>query len=389
MRKIWVGLLCAALVGTCVGAEESAEETAEKARLLFDDDDGMFDVSNMLASSAGFLPVPIIITEPAVGFGVGAALLFFHDSMANREAQMEKAEAQGKKARLVPPSISGVVGFGTENGTWGAGAFHMGYWKEDHIRYLGAYFHASVNLDFYGRADSGLPALAYNLQSDIFLQQLLFRLAESDFFIGPEYLFANTDTELEDPMAGAPQSSDTIRDSALGVIALYDTRDNTFTPNSGTKTELKYSRHDEAIGGDNNYNKTHFKSYNWIPAHPKLVLGLRLDGQFTSGEVPFYMLPFIELRGIPAMRYQGAHTAVVETEVRWDFVKRWSAVGFVGSGWVADFEFNDFADSDAYVAGGVGFRYLIAKTFNMRAGVDIARGPEDTAVYLTVGSSWF
>ena len=34
---------------------------------LIDPQDGMMDASDYLASARGFLPVPIIITEPAVG----------------------------------------------------------------------------------------------------------------------------------------------------------------------------------------------------------------------------------------------------------------------------------------------------------------------------------
>ena len=43
--------------------------------------DGRFDVSNYLSDNAyGFLPVPIIITDPAVDGGLGLAGLFFHES---------------------------------------------------------------------------------------------------------------------------------------------------------------------------------------------------------------------------------------------------------------------------------------------------------------------
>ncbi len=45
-----------------------------------DPKDGAFDVSGMLDSPAGFLPIPIIITEPAVGYGGGLAVLYFHGS---------------------------------------------------------------------------------------------------------------------------------------------------------------------------------------------------------------------------------------------------------------------------------------------------------------------
>ena len=39
-------------------------------------------------------------------------------------------------------------------------------------------------------------------------------------------------------------------------------------------------------------------------------------------------------------------------------------------------------------AGGLGFRYRLARKQGLQTGVDIARGPEDTSIYLTVGSAW-
>ena len=48
-----------------------------------DSEDGRFDMSRWLLDRKGFLPVPIIITEPAVGFGGGLAPMFFSESMAS------------------------------------------------------------------------------------------------------------------------------------------------------------------------------------------------------------------------------------------------------------------------------------------------------------------
>ncbi|KPJ99259.1 MAG: hypothetical protein AMJ60_05580, partial [Desulfobacterales bacterium SG8_35] len=45
---------------------------------FMDPHDSKFDVSQWVLDKKGVLPVPIIITEPAVGYGAGAALLFFH-----------------------------------------------------------------------------------------------------------------------------------------------------------------------------------------------------------------------------------------------------------------------------------------------------------------------
>ena len=102
---------------------------------------------------------------------------------------------------------------------------------------------------------------------------------------------------------------------------------------------------------------------------------------------PFWAVPFIEMRGIGSLRYQGDNIFVAEIEPRWDITSRWSLVGFIGSGWAND-DITDFDDASAEIAGGVGFRYLAARRLGMRVGLDVARGPEDTVVYLQVGSGW-
>ena len=123
---------------------------------FIDPQDGMFDVSHWLAERKGFFPVPIIITEPAVGFGLGAGLLFLHDPLSGKTAEGETFDPQNidEQGRLIPPSVSGVFGAYTENGTWFIGGAHMGVWKNDNIRYTGALAQASANLKFYG-LDSG------------------------------------------------------------------------------------------------------------------------------------------------------------------------------------------------------------------------------------------
>lgn len=39
-------------------------------------DDGQLDLSHMLENPHAFLPVPLVVTEPAVGYGLGATALF-------------------------------------------------------------------------------------------------------------------------------------------------------------------------------------------------------------------------------------------------------------------------------------------------------------------------
>jgi hypothetical protein len=39
-------------------------------------------------------------------------------------------------------------------------------------------------------------------------------------------------------------------------------------------------------------------------------------------------------------------------------------------------------------AGGVGFRYLLARAYGIRGGLDFAYGEDGFAVYVTMGSAW-
>jgi hypothetical protein len=124
------------------------------------------------------------------------------------------------------------------------------------------------------------------------------------------------------------------------------------------------------------------------------VLGLRLEAKSTQGDVPFYDLPYVAMRGVPIFRYLGEHVVTTEAEVRWDVTDRWSVVGFAGAGAVAS-ELKDLPEQlgqldfrQDVVSGGIGFRYLIAKSLGLRVGIDLAWSDDEGSLYVTVGSAW-
>ena len=45
-------------------------------------------------------------------------------------------------------------------------------------------------------------------------------------------------------------------------------------------------------------------------------------------------------------------------------------------------------ENDSWLVGGGGFRYLIARRFGLRVGLDLAVGPEDKVLYMGLGSAW-
>jgi len=143
----------------------------------------------------------------------------------------------------------------------------------------------------------------------------------------------------------------------------------------------------EAIGSDYDFEELTWELRQYFEFGDKYFLSWRFDGATTSGDVPFYMEPDIDLKGIAAMRYQGPTAATVEVRGGIDITPRWSLLAFAGAGKTAD-DISDLSSAESRTAYGAGFRYLIARRLGMRVGIDIAKGPEETYGYLVIGTDW-
>ena len=160
----------------------------DKNSQFFDMLDGRFDVSGYLSENAyGFLPVPIIITDPAVDGGLGMMGLFFHETDKEKDQRLKAMQSADRDAGkyLIPPSVSVAAGAYTGNDSWFAGGGHMGFFKKGRIRYMGGGGYGDVNLDYYGSGNVNLqrPIKLKTRASGVF-QTLKFKIVGSPWFIG-------------------------------------------------------------------------------------------------------------------------------------------------------------------------------------------------------------
>ena len=356
--------------------------------LFRDLEDGAFDVSGFLSTRTGFLPIAIPITEPAVGYGLGVGLTFFHE-------RPQVVQTSGGP-RLIPPDVTAVFGMATENGSWAGGAGHLHTWNGGRVRYLVGVGYGSLNLDWFGQGDAFEGrAFSYGLEASALMQKLSFKLGESDFFLGPhqrllvtqsDFDFATDLPPLGDNLGITTDELDATI-SGLGLTLGYDTRNSLFSPSRGTKASVSWTQNDEAIGSDFDYGRVDAEVCHYLPLGGPVTLGLRTAASYAGDSAPFFDLPYIRLRGVQVGRYVDNAAVTLEAELRWDVAPRWTVVGFGGVGWVAD-EFNQLDDADDEWAGGTGFRYLVARQYDLRLGCDVARGPEDWAFYVTIGTGW-
>ena len=344
-----------------------------------DPEDGRLDLSDYLQSRSGILLVPVVITEPAVGFGGGLAPVFI------------KRPREISSGRPTPTIYGGVVA-GTENGTWGGAGFYLLPFSGDQYRLTGAVGYLDLNLKFYGfGAESPLQdhPLAFTIKTGATFQRFQTRIGSTNFYAGLQYLYLSTrsrfDRELPPEIAERELESSV---GGLGGMVEYDSRDNFLSPHRGVLVHGEGNAFEPAFGSDTSFGRARIQTLFFGRPLKHWGYGLRLDTQYAWGDMPFYMRPTLVMRGLTAGKYLDKVSFLAEGEPRFWIDERWMLLAFGGAGRVAP-SWNDLGSSETVWACGFGFRYLLARKLGLQGGVDVGFGPSgQRAVYIQVGSAW-
>ena len=364
-------ILFASLAGGSVAAPAAADPLEWLGSNFIDPDDGALDVSAWL-SRGGFFPVPVVVSEPAVDNGLGLVGVFVHG---------------GDDEAGIPPDVSGGGAIFTGNSSSVYVGFHQGSYLGDRLRYFGAIGDASVNLDtFPGSSGTGF---GFNVDGLFSLQNVRYRVADSDVFAGARWTYLDSSVKFDafNAPAGENPNSD-IRLSGLGASLYYDTRDNIFTTTEGINARALVTFYDNKIGSDFDFVELDLTGLFFHSPFEKWNLSAKAEVSMIFGDAPFFAEPFIQLRGIPALRYQGEAVVSTEVELRRDISPRWSVLGFAGVGFAGSDGVGDFSDEGPQGVVGGGVRYNIARELGLLVGLDVAQGTEDTVVYLQFGHAF-
>lgn len=326
--------------------------------------------------------IPLIVTEPAIGEGLGAGLVYFHDTPGTKpKLSSGRSLAKTGRKQKPPPTATGAFGFYTNNDTTAVGIGHSRTFKEDTWRMIAAGAKARINATYYV---ADIP-FGFSMEGALVMANFKRRMGASNWFIGASTSMVDADAFFKTDGSGIPDFEFT--DVGIGATGLYDSRDDSMMPSTGRRFDLTVWRYDDAIGGEFDYWTSRLKFNSFHKFAEKFVLGLRFEVGTADGEVPFYAEPFVPLRGIPALRYTGEIAGVAEAEFRYQFAPRWAVLAFAGAGFVDDFDPTTGTEDDI-VAWGIGARWLALKEQNVWVGIDLARGPEDDAFYIQLVHPW-
>ena len=114
---------------------------------------------------------------------------------------------------------------------------------------------------------------------------------------------------------------------------------------------------------------------------------MRAHTQIADGDIPFFDLPFLNLRGLARGRYQDLYAMSLHAEGRHKFRPRWGIIAFVEGGRVGN-DFDELSSARTIVSYGGGIRWKVTKEQDINLGLDVGFSNDDTAVFIQIGEKY-
>ena len=323
-----------------------------------------------IEGKAKFMPVPYINYDRSMGFTLGAVPLLMINPVV--------------KDTISPSSLIGGVGTYSTNKTWFAMGFGMFFLDEDNWRITTAGGVGRINFQFYrdGLIGGWIP---YNSDAKFFIFKVERRIYK-ELYGGVSYIFADVVTSLDNlPL------SDSVTLQGLGLNLSLDQRDNPHYPRKGFLSEIKYKAFPEFFGNETVTQKIEINTNHYFSTRQnKDVVAARFHAGIGLGDLAFsqqFIVSRTDIRGYTQGAFRGNHLLSLQGEYRWNFHRRWGAVGFLSMATV--FKAINEDDSGRLLPGaGTGIRFRAFPETNFSVGIDAAVGVEDWGIYFQIGEAF-
>jgi len=338
------------------------------------------------ARRGSFIVAPLPISSPALGTGIVPVLGYIFPFR--------------KDDQVSPPSVVGMAGIATNNGSRGLAAYTDLFIHQNTYRISAVFVRGNLNYDLYGiglgAGDEGRK-LPLEQTGQVFRSEVLRRVGWR-FFLGVRFWTGSSDITLRSTSGTGSQSDPppdvglhtTLR--ALGLRLKRETTLDRFYPTNGTLLDFTTDFFSEALGSKYSFQayRFTFNKYGSLTKNQVLAYNLFVCG--TGGEPPFYGNCIYgtnnELRGYTAGRYLDRYMFATQLEYRLTLPKRFGVVGFGGVGEVVPGGTQLFRTNSLLPAGGGGLRFQLSKTYHVNLRADVARGKDTWTWSMGIGEAF-
>ncbi len=337
-----------------------------------DDADAAVRSDNGASSPSPWLAVPMVSSDPKVGTSAGGMV--------------------GYLFKIDPESTSSMLGVG---GTYSTTDSLLGsvvlrtFWKQDRRRLFVFGGGGRINNDYEDFLGSGLPV--QTTEKMRVLQGRYLQQVKDKWFAGAKatytnYLIASEDGDVNDALESLGLTGfDSV---AVGLVGMYDSRNNQNTPTSGIQFNLENFAYRKGLGGEENFDAYLMKYNQYISHGSGHVLAYRIQGRWTSGASPGgYSTVF--LRGYTRGQYLAPHSTMVEFEERLHLKDRFGVNVFAGVSTLYGDGLNALDADNLYPSVGLGGLFIIKKAERISMTFDVAFGEAgNNGFYMRFGQAF-
>ena len=335
------------------------------------------DRDTLAANRVGVYPLPIFFYTPETGFAGGVAALYLHrDTVqpASRPSNVTGDFIYTEKKQVIL-EVDG--DFYSDAGLY---------------RLLTTAWYKNFPNSFFGIGNNVPSSARESYTSRSYFAKIVFyRNIFSQFNLAPLLQYESATTVQK--KAGGLLDSGTIPGSdggvvsGGGIVANWDSRDNTFAAYSGSFYQLTAVVNGKSLGSDFNYSEVALDTRNFFEVFPSQILAFQTSAKIIDGRAPFQDLAGFGgqdfLRGYFDGQYRDKTEVGGQVEYRIPVWWRFGAVAFAGVAQVANRVSLWSLDSFKF-AGGAGIRFLLKRDDRISLRFDMGFGNNSSGVYFTV-----
>lgn len=319
-----------------------------------------------------WLLAPTFSSDPKVGTSLGflAGYLF-------------KIDAESTS------SMAGAMSSYSDTNSVIGGAFLRSFWDNDSKRFNMAIAGGKIKNDYSDFLGTGLPvSTTDNLK--LFYAQYLQEVKPS-WFAGIQGIYTNylivgdnfATQELLKLLGLTGYDS-----GAIGLIAMFDSRNNQNAPTSGINFSIDNFAYRETFGGEENFDTLKIQFRQYLPHGDGHVFAYRVNGRWTS-DAPVSGYSSVNLRGYVRGQYLAPHSLLIEGEQRWHLKDRFGLNVFAGMACLYGNDKNCGDRENIFFSAGIGGQYLLKESEQMMITIDYAEGEGDNnGFYLRFGQAF-
>jgi Omp85 superfamily domain len=328
-----------------------------------------------------FVVAPLPISSPAIGSGLVPILGYIFPFSRND--------------KISPPSVIGVAGLVTNNGSRGFVVGGQLYLKENTYRITSGFARGNINYDIYGTGVFVGRKLPLNQTGQAFFAEFLRRIGWK-FFTGPRFITGRSFLTVRLNSAGnfpiPPNIGLNTNLTAIGAKLTRDTSPNRFYPTSGSFFNFTSDFFSQTLGSKYSFQsyKTTFSEYWSLNKAQVLAYNAYFCG--TGGSPPFYGNCIYgtdnQLRGYIAGHYFTRYALATQLEYRRVLPKRFGFVVFGGIGGTIPGGTQLYGSRKFLPSGGGGLRFTLSQKYHVNLRADIAQGRDGHTFGMGVGEAF-